>query len=112
MKAPREEEVQLLLILNLGTRWGWLVSVTPRPRFTPGEKTPSTHWAGGWVAPRAGLDAGARRKILCLCRGSPGSALLPAAGWYTVTAWMHLYCFTQVKTELPPRDGIGASSPE
>jgi hypothetical protein len=22
MKAPREEEVQLLLILNLGTRWG------------------------------------------------------------------------------------------
>jgi hypothetical protein len=34
------EEVQLLLILNLGTRWGWVVSVTPRPRFTPGERTP------------------------------------------------------------------------
>jgi hypothetical protein len=67
------EEVWLLLILNLGTKWGWVVSIMPRPRFTPGERTPSTHWAGGWVGPRAGLDAGARRKILCLCRGSnPG----------------------------------------
>jgi hypothetical protein len=36
----------------------------------PGEKTPGTHWTGGWMDPRAGLDAGARRKILCLCRGT------------------------------------------
>jgi hypothetical protein len=45
------EEVQLLLILNLGTRRGWVVSVTPRPRLTPGERTPGTHWLGGWVGP-------------------------------------------------------------
>jgi hypothetical protein len=32
-----------------------VVSVTPWPRFTPGERTPGT--------PGAGLDAGARRKI-------------------------------------------------
>jgi hypothetical protein len=64
------EEVQLLLILNLGTRWGWVVSVTPRPRFTPGGRTPGTHWIGGWVGPRAGLDAETKRKIICPCRGS------------------------------------------
>jgi hypothetical protein len=59
------KEVQLLLILSLGTRWGWVVSIMPWPRFTPGERTRCT---GGWVGPRAGLDAS--RKILCLCRGS------------------------------------------
>jgi hypothetical protein len=58
------------LILNLGTRWGWVVSVTPRPRFTSGERTPGTHWIGSWMGPRAGLDGGARRKILCPFRGS------------------------------------------
>jgi hypothetical protein len=24
--------------------------------FIPGERAPSTHWIGGWVDPRAGLD--------------------------------------------------------
>jgi hypothetical protein len=47
-----------------------VASVTPRPRFTLGKMTPGTHRIGGWVGLRAGLDAGARRKILCPCRGS------------------------------------------
>jgi hypothetical protein len=39
----------------------------------PGERAPSTHCTGGWVGPRAGLDAEVRGKILCLRRGSnPG----------------------------------------
>jgi hypothetical protein len=38
--------------------------------FTPGERTPGTHWRGGWVDPRAGLHTEARGKILCPCRGS------------------------------------------
>jgi hypothetical protein len=32
--------MEALLILDLGTRWGWVVSVTPRPRFTPEERPP------------------------------------------------------------------------
>jgi hypothetical protein len=52
---------------------GWVVSVTPRPRFYSWERTPGTQWIGGWVGLRPGLDTEARGKILCLCRGSnPG----------------------------------------
>jgi hypothetical protein len=47
----------------------WSASRPGRP-FTPGERTPGTHWTGGWVSPRASLDTGDRRKILCPCRGS------------------------------------------
>jgi hypothetical protein len=43
---------------------GWVVSVTPLQRFTPGERTPGTHCTGGWVGPRAGLDTEVRGKIL------------------------------------------------
>jgi hypothetical protein len=35
-------------------------------RFTPGERTPGTHWIGGWVGPRAGLDDVENRKFLTL----------------------------------------------
>jgi hypothetical protein len=34
------EEVYLLLILDLRTRWGWLLSVTPQLRFTPRKGPP------------------------------------------------------------------------
>jgi hypothetical protein len=52
---------------------GWVVSVTPRLCFTPGERTAGTHCTGGWVDLRAGLDTEARGKFPCLCRGSnPG----------------------------------------
>jgi hypothetical protein len=45
------EEVYLLLILDLGTKWGWVVSVTPWPRFTPWEKISCAHWIGdGWAS--------------------------------------------------------------
>jgi hypothetical protein len=43
---------------------GVSVSVTPRPRFSPGEKTPGIHCTGGWVGPRACLDTEARVNIL------------------------------------------------
>jgi hypothetical protein len=49
---------------------GWVVSVTPRPRFTPGERSPLTNWTGGWVGLRPALATEARKRILCLCRWS------------------------------------------
>jgi hypothetical protein len=64
---------------------GWVVSVTPRPRFTPGERTTDTHCTGGWVGPRAGLDTEAAGKISCFCRGSNLDRLVvqPVARHYT-----------------------------
>jgi len=44
-----------ILFLDHSTRRDWVVSVAPRPHFTPGER-PATHCTGGWVGPRAGLD--------------------------------------------------------
>jgi hypothetical protein len=35
-------------------------------RFTPGERAPSTHWIGGWVGPRAGLDDTEKWKFFTL----------------------------------------------
>jgi hypothetical protein len=63
------EEVQFLLSLNLGTRKGWVVTITPRRRFTPGKRAPGTRFVGGWVGPRAILDPEVGVKILRLCRG-------------------------------------------
>jgi hypothetical protein len=37
-------------------------------RFTPGERTHGPHSIGGWVGPRAGLDAMEERKISSLPR--------------------------------------------
>jgi hypothetical protein len=43
-----------------------VVSFTHRPLY-PRETAPSTHWIGGWVGPRAGLDAVVKRKIPSPC---------------------------------------------
>jgi len=48
------------LILNVGTRLRWVASFTPRPLY-PRCKPPGTRWIGGWVGPRAGLEAVAKR---------------------------------------------------
>jgi hypothetical protein len=64
------KEVELLLILDLGIRWGSVVSVTTRPHFRPGERTPGTHCTGRWVGPRTGLDTEATIKLFRLCQGS------------------------------------------
>jgi hypothetical protein len=42
-------------------------------RFTPRERAPGTHWIGGWVNPRTGLDDVEKRKFLNI----PGLELRP-----------------------------------
>jgi hypothetical protein len=53
-------------ILNLGIRWRWVVISLPG-RFTLRERAPGIHWIGGWVSPRAGLDAVVKRKMSSPC---------------------------------------------
>jgi hypothetical protein len=45
-------------------------------RFTPGERAPGTHWIGGWLDPRAGLDDTESREFLIL----PGLQFRPLGG--------------------------------
>jgi hypothetical protein len=54
-------------------------------RFTPKERTPGTHWVGGWVGPRAVLDAVVKRKFPSLHRESnPRTPIVqPVAQRYT-----------------------------
>jgi hypothetical protein len=63
--------------LDLGTRRRWVVSFTIRS-LHPRERAPGTHWTGGCVDPRAGLDA-VKRKISCPCgksnHGRPARSL-------------------------------------
>jgi hypothetical protein len=42
-----------------GVEW----SASRPSRFTPRERAPGTRWRGGWVSPRAVLDAVVKRKI-------------------------------------------------
>jgi hypothetical protein len=55
--------------LDLGTS-GFECSASRPGRFTSREGAPCTHWIGGWVGPRAGLDAVVKRKILSPSRDS------------------------------------------
>jgi hypothetical protein len=63
---------------------GWVVRVTPRPCFTPGERISDTHWTGGCVDLRAGLDKEARGKIISPLPGfEPRSPGRPVCRHYT-----------------------------
>jgi hypothetical protein len=52
------------------TRWGWVVSVTPRPRFSPGERTSDIHCTGSWMRPEPVWTQRFEEKSFRLYRGS------------------------------------------
>jgi hypothetical protein len=72
MKAYGGVDVQIHIFLNSALADGeW--SVSHSGSFIPGERAPGTHWIGGWVNPRAGLEDMEERKLLIL----PGLELRP-----------------------------------
>jgi hypothetical protein len=72
MKVYRGVDVEIHIFLTSALAGGERLASCP-DCFTPGERIPSTHWAGGWVDPRAGLDDMEKRKFLTL----PGLELQP-----------------------------------
>jgi hypothetical protein len=56
MKAYGGAEVQFHAFLTSVLDWSEYSASLPG-HFTPREKAPGTHWIGGWVGSRAGLDA-------------------------------------------------------
>jgi hypothetical protein len=50
------EEIQLLPILDLDTRWGVSGQHHGLAALYPQGEDPWTHWIGGWVGLKTGLD--------------------------------------------------------
>jgi hypothetical protein len=77
MKAYGGVDVEIHIFLTSALAGGECSASRPG-RFTPGERAPGTHWMGGWVDPRAGLDDVEKRKFLTLPGLEPRSLGRPA----------------------------------
>jgi hypothetical protein len=65
----------------------WLFS---RPGCSyPRGKNPGTHWIGGWVSPKAGLDIVAKRKMLPCWKSNPGR---PAPSLVNILTELWAHC--------------------
>jgi hypothetical protein len=65
MKAYGGVDVEIHIFLTSAPAGGeWSASLPSR--FTPGERALGTHWIGGLVNPRAGLDDAENRKFFTL----------------------------------------------
>jgi hypothetical protein len=65
MKAYGGADIEIHSFLTsalVGGEW----SASRPGRFTPGERACGTHWIGGWVEPKVGMDDVERRKFLTL----------------------------------------------
>lgn len=80
------------LILNIGDRWRW--SASRYGRLHPGQN-PVTHYIGGLIRPRAGLNIPKKRKLCCPYRYSKPRLSSPQPTYYTdraITAPTQLQC--------------------
>jgi hypothetical protein len=55
------------------------------PASSPPRRGPSIHWIGGWVGPRAGLDAVEKKKKSLATAGNRTTAVQPVAHRYIDT---------------------------
>jgi hypothetical protein len=72
-----EQRYSSFSFLTLALDGGERSTSRPLPRFTPGGRTPGTHWIGVWVDPRAGLDTGYSKNPLPLPGIEPRSPGCP-----------------------------------
>jgi hypothetical protein len=87
--------VQLHPFLTLALDGGeWSPSHTGR--FEPRERAPGTHLIGGWVGPRAGLEAVVKRKFPSPCRDCNPLIIQSVAQRYTAELSQLLIHFTTV----------------
>jgi hypothetical protein len=61
-------------------------------RSTPGERAPCTHWTGGWVCPKVGLDVLNKTKILHCRESNPGRPARCYPNSYTYYLLFFLIC--------------------
>ena len=71
-------------LLNLGTRWRWVVSFTTPAALPPRQRSRASHWVRVWAGPWASLDWLLTRKIsdriesrLVCCPSRSVVAILP-----------------------------------
>jgi hypothetical protein len=91
-QVPRHEDVlgewryssthSLTSVLDGG---GWSATPLPPVSLPPEKEPPRTHWIGGWVGPRAVLDAVSKKKLPAPPRDSnPDHPILqPIASYYS-----------------------------
>jgi hypothetical protein len=72
------------------TLYGGEWSASRLCRFTPREIDPGTHWVGGWVGPRVGLDAAEKRKTLTP-DGNPTLAVQLLLRRCTEISWLQIF---------------------
>jgi hypothetical protein len=82
MKTYGGVDVQIRVFLTSALVGGQL-SASRLDLLTTRERALGTHWTGGWVGPRTGLDDVEKRKILPPSRLEPLPLSRPARSRYT-----------------------------